>query len=136
MGRREVAKGKEFEREIAARFREHMPGCNARRGLSQSRCAEEGADVQVPFFHVECKRYACSPVAALEQALEDCSGDGGVSRALHPACSDHMWPLAITRANRQPAIAHMYLEDFLTLVAEWYELKLGAKSNDAETDQG
>lgn len=121
-----VRKGKVFEREVAERFREAMPGCDARRGLCQPRGGgRETADVVVPFFHVECKVGAQPNIArAIEQALEDCCGN------------DHLYPLAVTKRDRCTPLATMPLDDFLALVHEWYTLKMGVQSNDAETDQG
>lgn len=119
MGARSVTKGKEFEREVASDMRGAMPGCNARRGLCQSRGGgAESADVVVPFFHVECKRGKRPNIpAAIEQAIADCAG------------GDHLWPLVVSRADRQYALATMPLSAFLDLVQEWYILKMGVSGN-------
>ncbi len=109
MSRRSVVKGKVWEREVARRLRTAMPGCEARRGLSQSRGGgAEESDVVVPCFHVEAKHHAVVNVgAALAQACED-AGPG-------------LYPIAVCKSDRRPPMVAMRLDDFEALVAEWWE---------------
>lgn len=92
-------KGHQFERDVAAWFREMLPGCHVKRGL-QSRGAEE-PDVCIPHFWVECKRGKKTNIkAALRQASLD---------------TDGRRPLAICKDDREPTTVTMYLDDFLDL---------------------
>jgi hypothetical protein len=97
-------KGANFERQIAARLRELW--ADAKRGLGQARSASEVADVVLPGWWVECKRWReCKPLEALTQAkrASDASGTGAT-------------PVAITRDDRSVAIVTMFLDDWITLV--------------------
>lgn len=105
-GKQSRRKGHDFEREIAAELRRVMSGAVVRRGL-QSRDGADVADVENPWFHIECKRSRAPVIgAAMEQARRDSSH--GLS------------PVAITKGDRRPALVTMHLEDWLTLVrAAW-----------------
>ena len=99
-------KGAAWERDLARRFREAMPGSHARRGI-QSRAGDECGDVVVPEFWVEAKHHRRTNVrGALRQAIE-CAPKGE-------------WPVAICKDDRMPPFVAMQLEDFLGLVAEWW----------------
>ncbi len=102
-------KGADFERELVRTFREVMPDSGVRRGL-QSRSGEEVPDVELPCFWLEAKRHQRTNVkAALRQAVE--------------AAPKGRWPMAVCKDDRQPAIVAMYLDDFLDLLGEWWELR-------------
>lgn len=105
-GKQSRRKGHDFERWVAAELRRVMSGAVVRRGL-QSRDGSEAADVENPWFHVECKRGRAPVIgAAMAQAKRDSSQ--GLS------------PVAITKADRRPPLVTMHLEDWLTLVrAAW-----------------
>jgi hypothetical protein len=113
MGARSRRKGAAWEREVAAILREAMPGCDAKRGLGQARCAHEVADVDVPGFWIECKRgKRISLTAALRQATEAREAAGATKTA---------YALVVAKEDRtEPAIA-MQLSDFLELLREWWE---------------
>lgn len=109
-------KGHDWEREVARLFRAAMPGCEAKRGLSQTRGGtQEGGDVELEHFTVEAKhRQAPNVRAALEQAIT-CEEPG-------------KWPLAVCKWNRRKGekagleTVTMRLEDFLELASVWYLL--------------
>lgn len=110
-------KGHNWEREVARRFREIMPDVEVRRG-QQGWGGEQGADVEVPGFWVECKvGKLTNPRAALKQADEDrlAAGERGVGRR----------PLAVCKDDRKPPFVMLSLEDFLDLVAEWWDWRRG-----------
>jgi hypothetical protein len=100
-------KGHNWEREIANRFREAMPGERIKRGW-QARDGADAPDVVVPFFHVECKVGACpNAEAALVQA--------------EAACTDPtLWPVAIVKRDRREPYVALRLDDFLELVSAWH----------------
>lgn len=112
-------KGLVYEREVAAAFRGAMPGCEANRGLSQTRGgATECADVELEHFTVEAKhRQAPNVRAALEQAIA--SEQPG------------KWPIAVCKWNRRSGekagleTVTMRLEDFLELAGVWW-LEVGS----------
>lgn len=107
-------KGKTYERELAQVFRAAMPGCEAKRGLSQTRGgAAECADVELEHFTVEAKhRKAPNVRAALEEAI----------RSEQPG----KWPIAVCKWNRRKGekagleTVTMRLEDFLELASVWW----------------
>ena len=101
-------KGHTFEREIAALFCDALGDPTIRRTLQTRGAAEDGADVVADPFWIECKRQKKPRiVAALEQSERD--------------CPKGWMPVAITKANREPAIVSLRLTDFLDLVKEWRE---------------
>lgn len=107
MGNRSRRKGHRFERAVARRFSEAL-GVDARRGLQARGGDTEAADVEVPGVpvHVECKRGKRTRIkAALAQAVE--------------AAPPDTWPVAITRDDREDALATLRLEDLLELLGEW-----------------
>lgn len=65
-----IRKGKAFERLVANLLKEVWP--EAKRGLSQTRDGAECADVEVPKYWIECKKWKAftqaDKVAAFEQA--------------------------------------------------------------------
>lgn len=107
MGASQRRKGHDWERAVAQRFRETMPGAHVKRGL-QSRAGNDAPDVVVPFFHVECKvGSSFAPEAALAQAEQ--------------ACADPtLWPIAVVKRDFKDPFVCMRLDDFLELVAAWY----------------
>ena len=96
-------KGHNFERDIARRFRDLFPA--AKRGIQTRFGGGEAADVIVPHFHLELKRWkSCNIKKALQQATEECEA-GKV-------------PVAICKDDRKRETVTMYLDDFLPLVKE------------------
>jgi hypothetical protein len=100
MARISITKGKNFEREVAAKLREVYP--EARRGLAQPRSGDETPDVDGTPFWVECKvGQRINVQAALSQATD---------------ATDGRPPLAVCKVDREPATATMLLSDFINLV--------------------
>jgi hypothetical protein len=109
LGRRSRTKGATFEREISKALAEIMPDEKIQRGIQSRFGGREYADVECPFFHVECKRGKKTNIkAAMRQAIDDL-GD------------KPKMPVAITRDDRESALVTMLLDDWLELVAEWYQ---------------
>jgi len=108
MGASQRRKGASWEREVARRYREAMPGCDSFRGL-QYRDGADAPDVKHPWLFTECKAHKqTNPRAALAQALEHCPED------LHAVavCKDD---------NKKPFVC-MELESFLELMGQlWSE---------------
>jgi Holliday junction resolvase len=94
------AKGKAGELELAKYLRE--AGYEARRGV-QFKGGADSPDVQgLPGVHIECKRVeALRLYPALEQARRD--------------AAESNVPVVVHRANRQPWVAILTLDDFLEL---------------------
>ena len=108
-GLRSRRKGAAWERALVRMFREVMPRAEIRRGL-QSRSGQEVPDIEVPCLWIEAKRHRRTNIkAALRQAMET-SPKG-------------RWPVAVCKDDHQPAVVAMQLEDFLDLVAEWWEAR-------------
>ncbi len=110
-----VRKGKTWEREIARRFRDAMPGCGSMRGY-QARGGGEDADVRHPLFQVEAKsRKLCNLRGALRQAEKD--------------TQNAKWPVAICKdaplnGNTEQSFVLMRFDDWLELIAaHWVETK-------------
>lgn len=102
-------KGARFERDMVHRFREAMPDAEIRRGL-QSRGGDEVADLDCPVFWPELKRGKKPNIrGALKQAIE--------------ATPKGRIPIAVVRDDRAEEIVTLLLDDFLELVAEWWELR-------------
>ncbi|MBI5549081.1 MAG: hypothetical protein HY901_34790 [Deltaproteobacteria bacterium] len=99
-------KGHDWERELARLLGEVFGPENARRGI-QYRSGTEVPDVDVPAFWVEAKRGRKTNIrAALKQA--------------RTACRAPKWLLAVCKDDKEPAIAAMYLDDFVDLLREWW----------------
>ena len=106
-GSRSRRKGANYERELARKFAEVMPGASVRRGL-QYRDGADAADVETPVFWVEAKSgKKPNPRAALKQAV-DAAPKGRI-------------PLAVIRDDREEAFVVLSLDDFLEFVSEWWE---------------
>lgn len=125
MGLLSRRKGKVWEREVARRFREVLPGCHVRRGL-QSRDGAEAADVEgVPYFWIECKHQALPNIAAALQQARDASTHhermvaGRALEANETASARRRWPIAVVKRNRAEPLVAMGFDDFLALVREW-----------------
>ncbi len=111
MGKLSRTKGATWERELARRFGEVMPGAKVRRGL-QDRDGVEAADVDCPCFWVEAKHQRKPrPRAALEQA-EEAAPKGRV-------------PVAVIKEQRKRPYVVIRLDEFLEFVGEWWELRNG-----------
>ena len=100
-------KGHNYERELAARFREHFPHLDIKRGLGQVRGGDQGPDVDMPMFWVEAKRHKrCNVKAALKQAIIDSAND-----------EQKRIPVAVCRNDREEhASVSMRLSDFITIL--------------------
>lgn len=108
MGKMQRDKGARWERALAKRFHEVMPGANVRRGLCQVRCSSEMADVETPVFWVEAKvGKKPNPRAALAQA-QSAAPKGRV-------------PIAVVKDDRKEPFVTLSLDDFLDFVGEWWE---------------
>jgi hypothetical protein len=107
MGRAQREKGKTWEREVAAAFRE-LFGQQVRRGW-QAREGHDAADVEGTPFRIEAKHHQVVNItAAVRQALVDREKAG-----------DARWVLAVTKSDRAVPLATMPMTDFMQLVAEW-----------------
>lgn len=110
MGKFSRDKGARFEREVARMFREHLPGCDAKRGFQTRGGAAEAPDVETGVFAIECKVGKKPPVrAALATAVENCP-KGQI-------------PLAIIKEDRREPFAVMPLDDLLEIVSEWWRYR-------------
>lgn len=114
MGASQRRKGHTWEREVARKLRDAMPGCGARRGIQTRHGGGEAADVMLDGpFHIECKAGRKPNIrAALAQAEADCERG--------------MMPVAVIKDDRQRPFVVMTLEDWLDLVAENWQLSRGA----------
>jgi hypothetical protein len=130
MGKLSRDKGKRWERAVAALLRPIFGG-TVKRGLAQARFgASEDADVKgVPEFWVECKHgRQVNLRAALEQArgAESVSRNGatrGTRAEVFPR--DRLRPVACCKDDRKDPVVVMYLDDFVSLLQEWWSLKCG-----------
>lgn len=104
-------KGHRWEREVAAMFRDALPGCEAKRGMQTRGGAAEAPDVDVPgVFYIECKVGKKPPVRrALCTAVENCP------KGRHP--------IAIIKEDRRTPYAVIPLCDLLDILGEWWQLK-------------
>lgn len=113
MGAMQRRKGHDWERKVAAMFREALADAGVKRGW-QSRSGGDAPDVDGTPFWVECKRGKKPNIrAALAQAYEA----GG---SLH-GCGDPRPKIAVVKDDGLPATVTMHLDDFLDLVTEWWE---------------
>ena len=103
MGANPRTKGHGWEREVARRLQEAMPGCGSRRDF-QTQQNHERPDVTHPFLWIECKAMKqCNPRAALAQALE--------------CCPEEKYAVAICKDDRKPPYVMLQLDDFEELMA-------------------
>ena len=110
-GRSNRRKGHDFEREVAALFRELWP--EAKRGLQSRGGTAEAPDVDGTPFWIESKRGKRTDIkAALEQAYVACHKPTEAGTVV----VDTRPPLAITKDDRRRAMATMYLDDFMELL--------------------
>ena len=109
-GRASRRKGHDFERLIVARLSCVFGNGQVRRGL-QYRDGTDCPDVIAPGLWIECKRgRMTNPRAALRQAVSDSTGKG-------------LWPVAVTKDDRDAPHVTMRLDDFVDLLAEWHALR-------------
>ncbi len=112
-GTRSRRKGHNFERELANIFKARFPGLDIKRGLEQTRCGSECADVEMPDFWIEAKRGKRTNVkAALRQAIGDSAASGKA-------------PVAVCRddGNIQPTVT-MLLIDFMRLLEDHFDAEI------------
>lgn len=112
MGKSQRRKGLVYERDIWHRFEQAMPGAHVQRGRQDNWKAVKNPvpDLIMPVFSPEIKtgvRPSC--IAAFDQAIE--------------MCPEGKIPLAVVKHDRRSETVTLYLEDFLELVKEWWELK-------------
>ena len=105
MSKSQRDKGASFEREIANLLTVEL-GMVVKRNLSQTRGGkDEGSDITVGRWSLECKRRAKIAVYDfLDQALRDAQGKT---------------PVVVARADGRRAIAILDLEAFIPLMREW-----------------
>lgn len=103
MGKLSREKGKRGERELAALFRKY--GYGARRG-QQFAGSPDSPDVvtDLEWLHVECKR---TEVLNVYKALEQAETDAGMKL-----------PVVFHRKNKQPWVAILRAEEFLSLIRQ------------------
>lgn len=109
MGALSRRKGHEWEREVARLFRKVCPGDDIRRGL-QYRDGAECPDVVSSMFWIEAKRGKRTNIKAALKQAEKAQPKG-------------KWILAVTKDDREDAIASMRLDEFLDLLKEFWELR-------------
>ena len=103
-------KGRAYEQEVARILRDTCPGDDIRRGL-QYRDGAECPDVVSALFWIEVKRQKrCNIKAALKQAEK--------------AQPKGKWLLAVTKDDRERAIASLYLDEFIELLEEFWSLRI------------
>lgn len=108
MGSSQRTKGHNWEREVANRFKQIMPGADVRRGI-QARTGGETCDVETPVFHVECKVGKKPNIPkALDQAISE-ARNGKV-------------PIAIVKKDRCDPTVTLLLSDFLDFIEEWWKV--------------
>jgi hypothetical protein len=110
MGASQRRKGHDFERWVARRLRETLPGCEAKRGYQSRGGGAEAADVVSTLpYHIECKRGRKPLVrAALEQAMGD--------------AKPGMLPMAVIKDDRGKPFVCLDFEDLLEILQENWEL--------------
>ena len=109
MGALSRRKGHDWEREVSRLFQEACPGDDVRRGL-QYRDGAECPDVVSAMFWIEAKRGKKTNIKAALKQAEKAQPKG-------------KWILAVTKDDREDAIASMRLDDFLDLIKEFWEMK-------------
>lgn len=110
-GKAPRVKGHAFERWVAKRLREAMPGCDAKRGIQTRYGGGEAADVISPKlpYHIECKRGKVTlPRRALAQAIRDAK-PGRI-------------PIAVCKDDLKDPYVILGFEDFLEIATEIYRM--------------
>lgn len=108
MGKNQRLKGHNFEREVAKRLREAIPGCNAKRGLAQAReGGAECADVEAEGLpiHFECK---CGKQIPIVRALEQATNDA----------KPGMFPTAVIKFDFKQPFVVMWFDHYLELLQD------------------
>jgi hypothetical protein len=101
MGASQRRKGHDFERKIARDLRELFP--DAKRGFQTRGGTSEEADVEIPYYFIECKHHKKAPLrAALQQAADN--------------CGDRV-PVAICKDDRKDPIVLMNYEEFRKILS-------------------
>ncbi len=109
MGALSRRKGHNWEREVARLFQAACPGDDIRRGL-QYRDGAECPDVVSAMFWIEAKRGKKTNIKAAIRQAEEAQPKG-------------KWILAVTKDDREAAVASMRLDDFLDLIREFWEMR-------------
>ena len=108
MGKSQRTKGHGWEREVARRLRECMPGCQAKRGLQTQGGAQDVPDVSAGPLHIECKVGKRPPV---RKALLTATS----------TCPKGKIPLAVIKEDYRVPYIVMQLDDFEDFLGEWWE---------------
>lgn len=103
-GRASRRKGSGFERQIANLIKAVLPEWDPKRGYQSRYGGEEQSDVEIPYFHIECKAHKRVNIRkALTQAINDSQKIGRV-------------PVAVTKDDNTKPVATMLFDDFLQLL--------------------
>ena len=106
MGKMSREKGKRYERELAAAFREY--GYDARRTAQYCGKTGDAADVTgLPGIHVEAKH------------VEKVSIYDWMSQAIHDAQKSGRIPVVFFRKNNAQTLVTLRLCDFMEIYKEW-----------------
>ena len=106
MGASQRRKGHQWERDVAKKLREAMPGADIRRGLQAH--GDNVPDVDCPVFWPECKvGKQPNPRAALAQAVD--------------AAPKVRIPIAVIKDDRKTPFVVLQLDDMLDFIKEWWE---------------
>lgn len=108
MGKMSREKGKRFEREVAAKFREY--GYEAARSAQYCGKTGDAPDViGAPFLHIEAKHQEQMRLYDwLDQAKRDCEADGKGNI-----------PVVIHRQNHKETLVSMRFDDFMKLYVSY-----------------
>lgn len=108
MGKMSRDKGKRFEREVSALFKDF--GYDAHRTAQYHGKTGQAADVEgVPGLHIECKHVErMSLYEWMEQAQRDAR-----------AAENHDLPVVIHKQNNRPVLCTMTFDAWIQLYNEW-----------------
>jgi hypothetical protein len=107
-------KGVEFERAVQRRLAEVFGPSFVRRQV-RSHAGHAPADVVAPGLWIECKaRRRTEPRAALRQAKGGARAEG-------------RWAVAVCKDDRRPPHVTMSFDDFVALLRDWHELRIGRR---------
>ena len=101
MSKMQRNKGSAFERWCCNEIKDHLGYENVRRNLSQYQEAG-GTDIIIPYWAIECKRYAKGPVGG---------SDAMWQQAVEGAAQLSLRPLLIVKYDRVDPICRLFLSD-------------------------
>lgn len=112
-------KGHSWEREVASRLREALQDPSIYR-IPQGRGGKQnGADIELPDFWLECKVGKLPNIAA---ALRQATVDQKARLKLHPE-EPERWEAAVCKTDRQEPTVTMYFSDWLLLISHYYRIR-------------